>query len=917
MVDVVPPASTPSDNSFKIKELFKSKQKIWIFLGVLVVLLAFLVSYLNSQELSSPAEPESTPVESSKTWELTLSYNSKLKVLSLKKLTLLDQTIRPDYRGYGISPYELFVLNPQDRKIYNTKIFVAEDIAYNILYDSPTDVTKPEEFDSLVYVPYFESGSKIEITKNGSQVLIIALENKTSFNFIPEAIANTHDNICRAVQVVFISDNYTNISSFESFADELANAFRSTPPYSNYPNLFDFKTLYNTQPLNCQSSLKDCLITNHVRIEQIGRASFPQAAKFIVLVNTENSQRPQTDILGQAQIGGPLSAFANNLPVNGIPNEAEIVTETAIHEFLGHSMGALYDRYVLQPQGAFQTANLIPGLRSNCTDLASGEAKWQEAGVTQGHFACITPSNYAPAPANCDQAGNPNILNGGNTNTVMSAGGCNQVSTFDAVEENWIDTVMIPYYLQACPGGPAGPCQIADAYWQPPYTTNSCTEAAAEVITSGNCTGKSIHLDITEDDGSVGSNLGDGDDSVPLSEIPPDESVEVDGTTEIEWQPDQSIADEPTSNLAYEYYFTASIVGEANSFTSTASSNAGKLISVSAEDLGICNSPSPSPSPSGSPTASSSPGPLITGTKTYQCTQDSPNQAGKQLQLKTLSCTLITPTAPPQEPGDCSIDTGQACTGQCPMYLVTCDGGKCTNVVNGGGGVYGPNLTCAMVDNLPYDCRPLGGEVGSGWCKASCLNPGGGQITSCMEKPVIYLYPTEITKVNVSVKTTGQIVVSDPLYPSGGWKNVEAHPDGTLYYQNKKYRELFYETSVTDINPPTSGIVIQNSKLDQELAQIISKLGLNEFEKNEFLNYWLPRLKSLNSPYILFSLMDAKEKAQKDQLEINPKPDTLIEFIAYFKPLQSPISIQPLILPPAPRRVGFTAVEWGGVIDRK
>jgi hypothetical protein len=50
-------------------------------------------------------------------------------------------------------------------------------------------------------------------------------------------------------------------------------------------------------------------------------------------------------------------------------------------------------------------------------------------------------------------------------------------------------------------------------------------------------------------------------------------------------------------------------------------------------------------------------------------------------------------------------------------------------------------------------------------------------------------------------------------------------------------------------------------------------------------------------------------------VNISPKPDTFIEILVYFKPLKQQIPLAPLILPVTPKRIGFTAVEWGGTID--
>jgi hypothetical protein len=186
----------------------------------------------------------------------------------------------------------------------------------------------------------------------------------------------------------------------------------------------------------------------------------------------------------------------------------------------------------------------------------------------------------------------------------------------------------------------------------------------------------------------------------------------------------------------------------------------------------------------------------------------------------------------------------------------------------------------------------------------------------CIDKPVVYLYPTKPTRVNVAVQTSGSVVVSDPHYPVGGWQNVLADPDGNLHYQGHAYSELFYETSVTSFEKPVVGITIPVPQLAERLTILLDRLGLVGSEKQEFLEYWVPRLRALKTPYIYFSILSPSSKSAIDALDITPKPDTLIDFIAYFKPISTPDTTSVLQLPQPPKRSGFTAVEWGGVIDR-
>ena len=186
----------------------------------------------------------------------------------------------------------------------------------------------------------------------------------------------------------------------------------------------------------------------------------------------------------------------------------------------------------------------------------------------------------------------------------------------------------------------------------------------------------------------------------------------------------------------------------------------------------------------------------------------------------------------------------------------------------------------------------------------------------CDAKPVIYLYPEKKTDVNVTLTVPGNIVASIPKYPAAGWKDITAYPDGKLTYQGKNYSELFYEASITPIAPPTAGFVIPVKDLKTKLALITTQLGLNKNEQAEFISYWLPRLEKLHAPYIFVSLFDPETKNTIDHVVITPQPDTFIQYIFYFKPLSRPVTVQQLTLPNIPKRRGFTAVEWGGIIDQ-
>ncbi|HSX09072.1 MAG TPA: hypothetical protein VLF93_02890 [Candidatus Saccharimonadales bacterium] len=229
--------------------------------------------------------------------------------------------------------------------------------------------------------------------------------------------------------------------------------------------------------------------------------------------------------------------------------------------------------------------------------------------------------------------------------------------------------------------------------------------------------------------------------------------------------------------------------------------------------------------------------------------------------------------------------------------------------VSVGGNCYCPALQVTCKNGVGYGAN---GALypGVNPCGTSAA-PKSGRY--CVEKPVIYLYPTTPTYVDVQVKTSGQVVVSNPHYPQDGWKDVLAYSNGSLRYQGQDYSELFYESSVNTFAQPQQGMTIPTSELSQRLPVLLDQLGLVGHEKEEFLSFWLPRLEALHSPYIFFSLINQSAKADIDSVTISPKPDTQIAFIAYFKRASVP-SEDTLKLPPTPKRQGFVSVEWGGVI---
>ena len=176
------------------------------------------------------------------------------------------------------------------------------------------------------------------------------------------------------------------------------------------------------------------------------------------------------------------------------------------------------------------------------------------------------------------------------------------------------------------------------------------------------------------------------------------------------------------------------------------------------------------------------------------------------------------------------------------------------------------------------------------------------------EKPVIYLYPQEETRVSVQLDFDGDLTSTYPAYEAG-W-TVDASPDGTLTdpVTGRQYYCLFWE-GISDAEYDFStGFCVSGEKTAAFLEEALAQLGLTEKEANEFIIYWLPRME--HNPYNLISF---QTEAYTDSVEltIDPAPDTLIRVFMAWQGLDQPVEVETQNLTD-PERIGFTAVEWGG-----
>ena len=176
-------------------------------------------------------------------------------------------------------------------------------------------------------------------------------------------------------------------------------------------------------------------------------------------------------------------------------------------------------------------------------------------------------------------------------------------------------------------------------------------------------------------------------------------------------------------------------------------------------------------------------------------------------------------------------------------------------------------------------------------------------------KPIIYLYPEKTTEISVSLGNPENITCSYPNYKNG-W-NVIANSDGTLTDANtgRKLYSLYWEGIFSEPITFNNGFVVKGEDTIKFLEEKLEILGLNEFEAEEFIVYWLPKLQKNKYNYIRFATIEEINKNMP--LEFSVEPDTIIRVLMQFKGLDNPMEVQEQELE-TPERTGFVAVEWGG-----
>ena len=183
------------------------------------------------------------------------------------------------------------------------------------------------------------------------------------------------------------------------------------------------------------------------------------------------------------------------------------------------------------------------------------------------------------------------------------------------------------------------------------------------------------------------------------------------------------------------------------------------------------------------------------------------------------------------------------------------------------------------------------------------------RIRNKLFKPVIYLYPEE--PMDISVQLNFKDTKFTTVYPKFNGKNtwnVHAQPNGDLSIKDKTYPYLFWEADSYAEQETNEGFIVTDEEAEKFLEEKLTILGLNDNEKTDFITFWLPVL--LRNKLSLCSFQSQKF-FNNLELNVTPKPDTMIRVFLSIKKLDAPTNIKEQKLLSNERK-GFTLVEWGG-----
>ena len=210
--------------------------------------------------------------------------------------------------------------------------------------------------------------------------------------------------------------------------------------------------------------------------------------------------------------------------------------------------------------------------------------------------------------------------------------------------------------------------------------------------------------------------------------------------------------------------------------------------------------------------------------------------------------------------------------------------------------------------------------------------------TAVMQKPAIYLYPKETTKIEITLDKSIKYKNTIPFYKNK-WL-IEADATGAIRDLQPKYTHcgklpskqfgFEYSKQACEVNKypyiywdgkqlfkpipkKNVGFIVKRNNIDTFLLDSATKLQLTNTEKYEFVRYWAQKMKDKKWKYYRVYFLQNSEVDEYLPIVINPNPETSnrIEIIIRKAKKNEKITTQNII--PVERK-GYTMVEWGGAI---
>jgi len=200
----------------------------------------------------------------------------------------------------------------------------------------------------------------------------------------------------------------------------------------------------------------------------------------------------------------------------------------------------------------------------------------------------------------------------------------------------------------------------------------------------------------------------------------------------------------------------------------------------------------------------------------------------------------------------------------------------------------------------------------SSGCKKQSTEPLDSDTTHYppyTRKPNIYIYPTSRCSLSVKLEfpSGGTIIKSIPQYLDGWYIKVD--PTGKI---NDEYDYLFYECVNPDLYQHTAGWLVSRDSLSTFFSSNLLKSGFNVREKNDFIEYWIPKL--VEYPYYIIYPQFSEDIEKIIRLKFSIVPDNVFRLFYAIKGTYSPnINLQVPVSPKFERN-GFVVVEWGVVM---